>query len=82
VFVLGRIATTDVAAAQAQTKMHPRIAHLQTFFTTLRMRFDILNLIEMRACRHRCPPMGRVGLDKILTYTTSAHDQPKPMARL
>jgi hypothetical protein len=56
-FILGRIATTDVPATQAQTKMHPLIAHLQAFFATTGMRFDVLYLIEMRALSHRYPPM-------------------------
>ncbi len=52
VFILGRIATTNVPAAQAQAKVHPPIAHLQTLFTAAGMRFHILNLIEMRTFAH------------------------------
>jgi hypothetical protein len=58
VFVLGRIATPDVPATQAQAKMHPLIAHLETFFTSTGMGFDVLDLIEMRTLSHRCPPPG------------------------
>ena len=55
-FILGRIATTNVPAAQAQAKVHPLIAHLQTFLTAMGMRFDVLYLIEMRTLSHRYPP--------------------------
>jgi hypothetical protein len=40
VFVLGRIATADVAAFQAQPQMDPGIAHLEAFFTTGRLGLD------------------------------------------
>jgi hypothetical protein len=45
VFVLGRIAATDVSARQAQAKVHPTVTCLQTLFATARMRVDIMNLI-------------------------------------
>ena len=45
VLVLRRVAATDVTARFAQAQMHPRIAHLQTFFTTLGARHNISNLI-------------------------------------
>jgi hypothetical protein len=43
-FVLGRIAAADMAADHAEAKMHPDIAHLQAFFASPGVRFDILNL--------------------------------------
>jgi hypothetical protein len=52
VFVFGRIATPNVPATQAQAKMDPPVAHLQAFFTTLGMRFDRFDLIEMSALAH------------------------------
>ena len=58
VFIFGRIATTDMPAAQAQAKVHPPIARFQTLFTTSGARFDILDLIEMRAVSHGFPPVG------------------------
>src|SRR6266480_5375566 len=58
VFVFGRIATTDVPAAQAQAKVHPPIPHFQTLFTTSGTRFDILDLIEMGAVSHGFPPFS------------------------
>ena len=58
VFILGGIATTDVPAVQAQTKVHPPIALLQTLLTTPSARFDILDLIEMCAVTHCFPPVG------------------------
>src|SRR5881396_943265 len=58
VFIFGRIATTDVPAAQAQAKVHPPIPHFQTLFTTSGARFDILDLIEMGAVSHGFPPFS------------------------
>ena len=52
VFIFRRIATTDVPTAQAEAKVHPPVAHLQTLFTTSRMRFDVLDLIEMSTLAH------------------------------
>jgi len=52
VLIFGRIATTNMPAAQAQAQVHPPIAHLQTIFTAPGMRFHILDLIEMRAFCH------------------------------
>jgi hypothetical protein len=52
VLVLGGIAAANMSATQAQPKMNPLVAHLQAFFTTLRMRFDGLDLIEMSALAH------------------------------
>jgi len=40
--------TTD----HAQAQMHPDIAHLQAFLTATSMRFDALDLIDMRARIH------------------------------
>jgi hypothetical protein len=56
VLVLGGVATANVPAAQAQAKVHPPVAHLQTLFTTSGMRFDVLHLVEMCALAHLdCP---------------------------
>jgi len=56
VFVLGRIAAADVAAAQTQAQVHPAIPHFQAFFASLRLWFYLLDLIEMRAfISHRLP---------------------------
>jgi hypothetical protein len=49
VLIFGRIATTYMATSQTHPQMHPAISHLQAFFTALRVRFDIANLIEVRA---------------------------------
>jgi len=56
VLVFGRIATTDVPAAQAQAKVNPPIAHLQTLFTTLAVRFDVPDLVQVSTLSHRLPP--------------------------
>src|ERR1700730_3886772 len=66
-FILGRIATPDVPTAQTQAKVHPRIAHLQTLFTAMGVRLDVLDLIEMRTFSHRSPP-----IDKVEPDTTTA----------
>jgi hypothetical protein len=47
VFVLRRVAASNVAADHAKAKMYPDIAHLQAFFTATRVRFDVLNLAGM-----------------------------------
>ena len=52
VLIFRRIATSNVPAAQAQAKVHPPVAHLQTLFTTPGMRFDVLDLIEMSTLAH------------------------------
>ncbi len=55
VFVLGRVAATDVTATQAQPEMDPMIAHLQAFLTAAGMRFYIPNLIQVGAFPHVWP---------------------------
>ena len=52
VFVLRRIAAADMAACHAQAQMHPDVSHLETFFATACMRFDTLDLVDMRARVH------------------------------
>ncbi len=49
VLVLGRVATANVPAAQAQAKVHPSVAHLQAFFTPASVRLYLTHLIEMSA---------------------------------
>jgi hypothetical protein len=58
-FVFGRIATTDVPAAQAQAKVNPPITYLQALFTTLAVWFDILDLVEVSTLSHSLPPCAR-----------------------
>jgi hypothetical protein len=49
VFVLGTVAATHVPALQAQSQMHPGVAHFQTLFAALwRFRLHRPYLIEMR----------------------------------
>jgi hypothetical protein len=47
VFVLGRVTTSDMTAAQAQAQMHPAIAHLQALFAAPGLWFHVLDLIEV-----------------------------------
>lgn len=46
--VLGGIATADVSATQAESQMHPGVAHPQTIFTAACAWRDVLNFIDMR----------------------------------
>ena len=47
--VLGRIATSDVAALQAHAKVDPRVAGLDAVFTDVLVSFCELYLVEMIA---------------------------------
>jgi hypothetical protein len=46
-FVLRRVAASNVAANHAKAQVDPYIAHLQAFFASPCVRFDILNLVDM-----------------------------------
>jgi hypothetical protein len=52
VLILRRIAASHVAASHAQSKMNPRIAHLQALFAPVSVRADITNRIEMSTFGH------------------------------
>jgi hypothetical protein len=58
VFVLGGVATADMATSQAEPKMHPSVPHCHAFFTAFRVGCDGPNLIKMWAslCRHASSP--------------------------
>jgi hypothetical protein len=45
--VLRRIATSNVAAGQAQPQMNPRVARFQTFFATVAARLHFPNLFHV-----------------------------------
>src|SRR5579871_5158502 len=49
VLVLGRIAAADVAANQAQAKVHPTVAHLHAFGANVCLGGGSLHLIHMTA---------------------------------
>jgi hypothetical protein len=53
--VLRRIAAAYVPADHAKAKVNPLIAHFQAFFAALSVRFNVLDLIEMRAFIHGSP---------------------------
>jgi hypothetical protein len=56
-FIFGAVAATDVPALQAQSQMHPGVAHFQTLFAALRrFRLHRPYLIEMRALCHVFSP--------------------------
>ena len=44
VFVLRRIAATDVTADHAEPEMNPHVSHLQAFFAAPCVWFDVLDL--------------------------------------
>jgi hypothetical protein len=57
VLVLGRVATTNVAASEAQTQVDPCIASFDTVLTHMFIGFSYLDLIKVGAFfRHRFPP--------------------------
>jgi hypothetical protein len=47
VFIFRGIATTDVAAAQAQAQVDPTVAHLETLFAAFALWLHGLDLIEV-----------------------------------
>ena len=52
VFILGGIAATNVATAQAQSEMHPLVAGFQTFFAAVCVGNDLLDLGEVCTLAH------------------------------
>jgi hypothetical protein len=52
VLVLGGITATDVAAREAETKMNPRVAGLQTLLATVGFRSNLVDLVQVRASGH------------------------------
>ncbi len=51
--VFRAVATTYMAALQAQPEMHPRISTLKTLGATIGARLHLADLIQMRAFPHR-----------------------------
>jgi hypothetical protein len=52
VFILRRVATTDMTARHAEPEVYPSIADFQTIFTPAAVRRDLLNLVGMCASSH------------------------------
>jgi hypothetical protein len=48
VFILGRVATTDLSAGQAHPQMDPGVAYLHAFFADMLARFLDFDLVEVR----------------------------------
>jgi hypothetical protein len=48
VLVLGGVATTDMAAGQAQPQMHPGIANFKAIFATPGAGRNLLTLVKVR----------------------------------
>jgi hypothetical protein len=53
VLIPGGIAASHMAAVHAEAKVNPSIAAFQALFAAARMRLDVMNLIQVRALRHR-----------------------------
>ncbi|MGB6822527.1 MAG: hypothetical protein WBE21_10640 [Candidatus Acidiferrales bacterium] len=58
--IFRRIAAANVAADQAQAKMHPRVAHQETFFAAFAAGRDFLNFFSVRACLTQCDSLWRI----------------------
>jgi hypothetical protein len=52
VLIPRRIAAAYVAAVHTEAKMYPGIAAFQAFFAAARMRFHVVNLVQMCALTH------------------------------
>jgi hypothetical protein len=52
VLILGRIATTDVAATKTQAQVNPFIAHLQALFAAIGVGLYFVNLIQVGTTIH------------------------------
>jgi hypothetical protein len=61
VFVLGRIATSDVTASQTEAQVNPGVASPQTVFTPAFVRVRNLNLIQVRAGFRHAPSLPDPG---------------------
>jgi hypothetical protein len=59
VLVLGGIAASYMATGEAETEMDPVVTDPETVFTTGSARFDVLNLLHVRAFGHRILPGSR-----------------------
>jgi hypothetical protein len=64
VLVLRAVAAPHVATLQAQSQMHPGVAHFQTLFASLgRFWFYLSYLIQMGAFRHIFTPPANIKLN-------------------
>ena len=53
--VLGRVAAAYMAADKTEPEMNPRIAHLQTLFTSLSFRLNVFDFFAVfTGGRHLC----------------------------
>src|ERR1700722_5974016 len=60
VLILRRVATTHMSALQAQSQVHPGVAHLQALFASVGCeRLHVPNLIQMCTSFHANPPSAR-----------------------
>jgi len=54
VLVFRGVAATNVAAGKTKAKVDPRVARFEAFFAAVGLRFDALDLIEVRAGIGHC----------------------------
>jgi hypothetical protein len=67
VLVLRAVAAPHVATLQAQSQMHPGVAHFQTLFASLgRFWFYLSYLIQVRAFRHIFTPPANIKLIQVI----------------
>jgi hypothetical protein len=52
VLVLGRIATSDMPAVQANSQMYPTVAHLDALFANVLLWLEILGIFQVFADVH------------------------------
>lgn len=60
VFVLRRVAASDVSALHTEPQVHPGVAHLQALFATLGVRSYLVDVAFMRTTGHRFPPGSEI----------------------
>ena len=65
VFIFRGVATTDMAALQAQPQVHPGVTGLQALFATLGVWCDLLDLVQMLAFFHGYPFKAWASLNEI-----------------
>jgi len=72
--VLGRVATANVSATEAKTKVNPRVACLGTVFTQVLVGFSYFDLIEMGAIFwHRFLLGLLMNVSQVLVSSLSRH---------
>ncbi len=66
--VLRLVTAPDVAADQADTQVHPRIAHLEALLAALGAGCNLLDLLQMCAVGGQRPPFSEQPFECIAAY--------------